>query len=132
MSMKQAAAYNDRAIKAHRATVNRSISEMAKSLQEALGTALLMYMLDVKDPKTLTRWANGQVETIRNISVERKLRAIDQMVEVLLEVESPAVLRGWFLGMNPTLDDVSPAEAVRDGKLSDALNAAGSYVSFAW
>lgn len=129
--MKQAV-YNERAIKAHRATVSRSISEMAKTLQDGLGTALLMYMLDIKDPKTITRWANGQVDSIRNLDVERKLRAIDQMMEMLLEVEDARSLRGWFLGMNPILDDVSPAEAVHDGQLSDALSAAASYVALAW
>ncbi len=119
-------------IRAHHTTAKRSIGEIAKSLQGTLGTALLMYMLDIKDPKTITRWANGQVESIRNIEVERRLRAVDQMVTMLLDVDPADSLRGWFLGMNPVLDDLSPAEAVQAGELSEALSAAASYVTLAW
>jgi hypothetical protein len=119
-------------IRAHHTTAKRSIGEIAKSLQGMLGTGLLMYMLDIKDPKTITRWANGQVESIRSIEVERRLRAIDQTVEILLEVDSPTTIRGWFFGMDPTLNDESPVDVIRQGRLSDALSAAASYVALNW
>jgi hypothetical protein len=124
------ALHQKQAEKAHRTTVNRSISEMAKFLQDSLGTGLLMYLVDVKDPKTISRWANGQVDSIRNLDVERRLRATNQIVEILLEIDSARTIRGWFLGMDPTLDDESPADVIREGRLSDALGAAVSYVSF--
>lgn len=119
-------------IRARQTTAKRSIGEIARSLHGMLGTALLMYMLDIKDPKTITRWASGQVESIRNIEVERRLRAVDQVVEILLEVDSPPTIRGWFLGMDPTLDDEAPADAIRAGQLQDALSAAVSYVALNW
>ncbi|CAN5577100.1 hypothetical protein BH09CHL1_BH09CHL1_25750 [soil metagenome] len=123
------AVHQKQAERAHRITVNRSISEMAKFLQDSLGTGLLMYLVDVKDPKTIARWANGQVDSIRNLGVERRLRATNQIVEILLEIDSARTIRGWFLGMDPTLDDESPADVIREGRLADALGAAVSYVS---
>lgn len=122
----------DYALKVHRKSVQKTLPEMAKFLDEVLTRPLLMYIVDVKDPKTIARWIKGEVSAIRSLEVEKRLRAADQMVEYLLLVEDARSIPGWFLGMNPTLDDESPAEVLHDGRLSDALGAASSYVAFAW
>ena len=39
------------------------------------------------------------------------------------------MIRAWFIGMNPQLDDESPAEVIREGRVKDALTAAKTFVS---
>ena len=36
-----------------------------------------------------------------------------EIVHLLLEVESPAMIQRWLMGMNPDLDDQSPALLLR-------------------
>lgn len=122
----------DYAQKIHRKSVQKALPEMAAFLDDTLTRGLLMYLLNVKDPKTIARWISGEVSTVRNLEVEKRLRAIDQIVELLLLVDEPRVFRGWFLGMNELLDDSSPAEVIHNGQLKEALNAARGYVAMNW
>ena len=60
---------------------------------------------------------------------ERRLRAAFQVFHLLLAEDSAHVVRAWFIGMNPQLDDDSPAEAIRDGRLKDTLAAAKAFIA---
>jgi hypothetical protein len=84
-------------------------------------------MLGLKDGKTITRWANGEIEGLR-IDNERLLRAAYEIVQVLSEYESPSVARAWFIGMNPNLNDLSPAEALNKGMLKEVRSAARAFI----
>jgi hypothetical protein len=48
---------------------------------------------------------------------------------VLLGDESAQTVRAWFLGMDPRLDDTSPAEAIREGRLKEAMAAARAFAA---
>lgn len=111
----------------HRRTVKASVPEITKFLQDVLTRQLVAYMCDVKDPKTVARWATGE----RNPSnkIEGRLRAIYQIFEILQAEESPHTVRAWFIGMNPQLDDESPATAIREGREKDVLVAARSWIA---
>jgi predicted exporter len=117
---------------AHSKAVQGSVSEIAKFLQEVLTRRLTAYAVGVKDAKTVTRWANGEITEIRDPEVEKRLRATYQIVDLLLKVDGAETVRGWFLGMNPELDDDAPIDAIREGRLKDALGAARAYVVLAW
>ena len=112
---------------AHERAVSFEVKDVARYLQEALGQKLVAYMADVNDPKRVGRWAQG-VQSPR-ADAERRLRAAFQIFHLLLSEESPHVIRAWFIGMNPQLDDDSPAEAIRDGRLKEALAAAKAFVT---
>jgi hypothetical protein len=43
--------------------------------------------------------------------------------------DSPRVVKAWFIGLSPQLDDESPAEAIREGPLKEAMNAARAFVA---
>ena len=60
---------------------------------------------------------------------EARLRTAFQVFHLLQNEESPHTVRAWMIGMNPQLDDVSPAEAIHEGKLKDVWVAAKAYVS---
>jgi hypothetical protein len=113
------------ATEAHERAVSFAIKDVAQYLQEALGQKLVAYMADVADPKQVGRWAQGS-QAPRD-EAERRLRATFQIFHLLLADESPDVIRAWFIGMNPQLDDDSPADTVRDGRLKEALGAARAF-----
>lgn len=112
---------------AHRKAILTPVSEIAKYLQDLLSRQLTAYMLGLKDGKTITRWANGETEGLR-VDNERLLRAAYEIVQVLSEYESPSVARAWFIGMNPNLGDLSPAEALREGMLREVRSAARAFI----
>lgn len=103
-----------------------STSDVAGYLQEIFGQKLVAFMTDA-DAKTVRRWIEG---TPPRSEAEQRLRAVQQIYELLVQVESPHTIRAWFIGMNPQLnDDISPSEAIRDGDVRDALAAAKAFMS---
>jgi hypothetical protein len=113
----------------HRKTVESSIADTAAFLQEALGQKLVAFMVGVEDPKTVGRWASGKRGSPRDLGVERRLRDAHQIFRLLLTKESPHTVRAWFVGLNPQLDDESPATAIREGRTRDVLVAAKAFLA---
>jgi hypothetical protein len=116
-----------RSEKAHRTQVTFDIADIAAFLQETLGQKLVAFMANVKDAKTVGQWIKGE-QSPREDS-EKRLRTAFQIFHLLQDEESPHTVRAWMIGMNPQLDEESPAEAIREGRLKDALIAAKAYVS---
>ena len=112
---------------AHQKAVAFEVADVARYLQDVLGQKLVAYMAGVADPKRVGRWAQGS-QAPREES-ERRLRAAFQIFHLLLSEESAHVTRAWFIGMNPQLDDDSPADAIREGRLKEALAAAKAFIS---
>jgi hypothetical protein len=114
--------------RAHRRSVQVSVAEAARSLQDLLTRRLTAYIVNVKDGKSITRWINGEVKVIRPES-EVRLRTAYEIQALLSRYESPQTIRAWFIGLNPDLGDVSPAEAIHEGRLQEALAAAREFVA---
>ena len=64
-----------------------------------------------------------------HVEIRRDFLDVVQVFQLLQAEESPHTVRAWFVGLNPQLDDVAPAEAIRAGQLRDVLVAARAYVS---
>ncbi len=112
---------------AHRNAVSKPLCEVATLLQELLSVRLTAYLAGVKSGKSVARWASGEVEGIRQES-EQRLRTAYEITQLLLQFESPKVVRAWFIGMNPELDDISPAEIIREGRFREAIGAAKAFI----
>lgn len=112
---------------AHQHSVSFATKDVARYLQEAFGQKLVAYMAGVNDPKRVGLWAQG-AQNPRD-DPERRLRAAFQIFHLLLAEEDAHVVRAWFIGMNPQLDDDSPAEAIRQGRLKDTLAAAKAFIA---
>lgn len=110
----------------HQATTT-SISEIARHLQELLSRRLTAFAAGVQDGKTVTRWASGEITEIRDAEVEKRLRTTYEISQLLLIQDSPRTVKAWFIGLNPELDDISPIEAIHEGRLKDALLAARAF-----
>lgn len=112
----------------HRQALRVSVREAAETLQTLLTRQVIAYVVAVKDVKTLTRWAAGEVMEIR-VDSENRLRTAYEIATLLSRFEAPETVRAWFIGMCPQLNDMSPAEAIHDGRLQDAVYAARSFVA---
>lgn len=118
------------AIEAHRSAVQASLQDMASTLVNVLGRPVAAYMVQVRNVKTISRWANGDVTTVRDRYSEERLRAAYQIVSFLLgHDEHPDTIRALMIGMNPILDDNSPAHAIREGDFKGAMDAARNYIA---
>lgn len=118
----------DASTTAHRRTVESSIADIAAFLQDALGQKLVAFMVGVSDPKTIGRWASGKRRP-QDHEAEQRLRAIYQVFGLLATEESPHTIRAWFVGLNPQLDDESPAAAISEGRIRDVIVAAKSFLA---
>ncbi len=112
---------------AHRQATTAPISEVAGLLQEVLSRRLTAYVAGVRDGKTVTRWANKEVTEVRDHETEQRLRTAYEIAYLLLSGDSAHTVKAWFIGLNPQLGDVSPAEVIRDGRLKEALAAARAF-----
>ncbi|MDB5077278.1 MAG: hypothetical protein JWO42_3457, partial [Chloroflexi bacterium] len=115
-------------LEAHRRSVHASPQEASAYLQDMLTQRLTAFICNVKDGKTVARWAQGSVSEIRPQS-EQRLRAAYEIATLLLQFDSPQTVRAWFMGLNPQLDDISPATALHDGRFAEALAAARAFVA---
>jgi hypothetical protein len=117
----------NRAAAAHRKQIEFDIADIAQFLQETLGQKLVAFIADANDPKTVGQWIKRAHKPRQD--AEERLRMTFQIFHLLQNEESPHTVRAWLIGMNPQLDDESPAEVIHAGRLRDAWVAAKAYVS---
>jgi hypothetical protein len=56
----------------------------------------------------------------RDPRIEERLRFALLVAYMLEQFDSPGVIRAWFTGLNPRLDDRQPLEVIRTEKLHEA------------
>jgi len=116
-------------IQAHREAMRVSTAEGATTLRNALTPRLAAYVTGVDATRTVARWARGETANLRTDHATR-LRTAYEIVRLLEGAhESPEMIQAWFLGMNPVLDDCSPARAVREGDYAGARTAAVTFLA---
>lgn len=111
---------------AHREAVTLSSKDIAGYLQEVLGSKLVGFIAGVADESAVGQWASGKRGMAR--STEDRLRAAYQVFAFLQKTDNNHVVRAWFIGMNPQLDDIAPAEALREDRAADVMAAAKAFV----
>ncbi len=109
-------------------SVRVPIPEGAALLREVLTPKMAAYVTGVGSTKTVARWARGETREIRPES-EARLRAAYSIVRLLAHFDAPTTIRGWFLGMNPLLDDASPADLLRAGEVGRVRAAALAFAA---
>jgi hypothetical protein len=101
-----------------------NITSAVKSLVETLGKGLVAVIVG-RDVRTVSRWVAG--DGPRGDDEQKRIIDTLQVVELLLSGDSPSVVRAWFMGMNPQLDDENPAELLAAGHARDVMAAARAY-----
>jgi hypothetical protein len=114
---------------AHREAMRVSPAEGAAALREVLTPRLAAYVTGVDATRTVARWAQGETARLRADHATR-LRAAYEIVRLLEGAhESEGTIQAWFLGMNPVLDDRSPARALREGDQAGVRAAAVAFLA---
>lgn len=100
--------------------------DQVRALKELLGPKLMSLTMGV-DSTTVERWINES--TVPNLDNEKRIRTAYQIFSLLKPVEASPTIRAWFMGMNPQLEDQSPAEAIAEGNLRETLAAARAFLA---
>jgi hypothetical protein len=82
-------------------------SLVATYLQDLLGQQLTAVIAAVRDAALVGDWASGRRRPRPDQAA--RLQTAYQVANLLASVEQSDVVRAWFVGMNPELDDQAPA-----------------------
>lgn len=102
------AAYNE--------AVAMTSAELVTALRDLLGAKLVAYLGGVKETRAVRQWADG-TRKIGNARDVERLRLAYRAARMVNVKDSTSVVQAWFQGLNPFLDDASPARLLRDGDI---------------
>lgn len=102
---------------AHAHAVRASLPEVVGSLRSILGARLCAYIGAVKETRAVNEWVEGSREPSER--TQRRLRLALQIAQTIADVDGPEVTRAWFQGLNPQLEDQSPARLLREGAIDE-------------
>jgi hypothetical protein len=106
---------------AHTRSVRASFPEVAGELRALLGARLTAYLGGVQETRAVNQWVDDARKP--NADVQQRLRVALQVALTLADAESPQIAQAWFQGLNPQLDDRSPARMLREGDLDEVGSA---------
>lgn len=99
---------------AHTLAVRATFPEVAATLRELLGPKLVAYVGAVRETRAVHQWADGS--RTPSDAVQQRLRVALQVASMVAEAEGPRIAQAWLQGLNPQLDDRSPARLLREGE----------------
>lgn len=102
---------------AHSHAVRVAFAEAASELRELLGARLVAYLGSVQETRAVHQWAEGTRRPSEE--TQRRLRYALQVAQTLAGADGREVAQAWFQGLNPSLDDRSPARLLREGALDE-------------
>jgi hypothetical protein len=102
---------------AHVQATRAAFDQVAASLRKLLGAKLTAYLGSVGETRAVNQWAAGEREPSE--AVQLRLRLALQVGLMIADADGAGVARAWFQGMNPQLDDRSPARLLREGDLDE-------------
>lgn len=102
------------------------LRECTRRLNARLGPTLVSALAGSIGPQHARAWVAGSV--VPSPAIERRLRAAYSAWCTVSEAEGEAVARMWFTGANPWLNDESPVDALRQGRLAAVARAADAVV----
>jgi hypothetical protein len=105
---------------------------VVKDVSGLLGPRLAAYIVGVGETRALQQWAEG-IRAPKDPDAERRLRLAAQLAKLIVAHDNGAVAQAWFQGLNPQLDDCSPARLLREGDVAEVgpklLAAARAFVA---
>ena len=105
-------------LRAHERAMREPFDVVVKQLRELLTPRLVAYLAGVRETRAVHQWADGSRD-VKSGEVEDRLRFALQVALLLNEHDAARVVQAWFQGLNPHLDDRSPARLLRDGELDE-------------
>jgi hypothetical protein len=102
---------------AHARAVRASFPEVAGTLSHILGPKLCAYLGSVTETRAVHEWAEGTRQP--RDGVQQRLRLAFRVALAIADADGADVTRAWFQGLNPQLEDRSPARLLREGDIND-------------
>jgi hypothetical protein len=102
---------------AHARATRASFPEVAGELREGLGVRLVAYLAGVGETRAVNEWAEGK--RTPGEETQMRLRFALRIMLPIVSADSPEIAQAWFQGLNPQLEDRSPARLLREGALDD-------------
>jgi hypothetical protein len=116
---------------AYAATIRMDVREIVRQLNSHLGATLVATLAGVSDRKLPYRWVKPDGPTPGD-EAQQRLQTAHRIWLALAKNEADHVVRAWFIGANPILDETPPVVALRAGNLRDVLKAADAFVDGTW
>lgn len=113
------------ALAAYKSSINAGMPVITNRLRELLSVGVTAHVAGVST-RTVSRWAEHEGEI--HPQNEQRIRLAYELADLLGKYNPPKVIRAWFLGTNPILDDASPADAIHDGNLKGVRAAAYEFI----
>jgi hypothetical protein len=98
---------------AHQKAMRAEFKDVVFELRELLGAKLVAYIGGVGETRAVRQWGEG--ERVPADRIQARLRLAYQVAATIAVNDSPKVAQVWMQGLNPQLDDRSPARILRDG-----------------
>ncbi|HUP71402.1 MAG TPA: hypothetical protein VM142_16540 [Acidimicrobiales bacterium] len=105
-------------LRAHEHAMRVPFEAAVQELRELLTPRLVAYIASVRETRAVHQWADG-TRDVKSGEVEDRLRFALQVALLLREGDAPRVVQAWFQGLNPHLEDRSPARLLREGDLDE-------------
>lgn len=102
---------------AHAHAVRAEFPVVADDLRGILGAKLVAYLGSVRETRAVNEWAAGT--RTPGAVTQRRLRHALQVGRMIADVDGREIAQAWFQGLNPQLDDRSPARLLREGDLDE-------------
>jgi hypothetical protein len=90
---------------------------LVKELSNMLGAKLVAYVAGVSETRAVREWIEGGREP--RDSTKERLQLTYRLARTIEAHDSAGVARAWLQGLNPQLDDRSPARILREGDVHE-------------
>ena len=104
-------------LSAHAHAMRAGFATLAKELRDLLGARLVAYIGGVQETRAVHQWADDERQPSE--TTQRRLRLALQVGQMIADVDDSETAQAWFQGLNPQLDDQSPARLLREGDLDE-------------
>src|SRR5712692_6478700 len=104
-------------LEAYKHATQLPFPEIVRELEQLLGARLVAYIAGVTEARAVREWVAS--ERAPRPHIPAKLRMALRIALIIAQSDDAGVARAWFQGLNPELDDRSPARMHRDGELDE-------------
>jgi hypothetical protein len=101
----------------HARVARMQFPAVADALRQLLGARLTAYIGNVGETRAVHGWADGERQPSE--STQQRLRHVLVVAMTIVDADGAEVAQAWFQGLNPQLDDRSPARLLREGELDE-------------
>lgn len=91
---------------------------VAKELIDILGAKLVAYIAGVREARAVQQYAH-ESRSPRHPRTEPRLRLALRVAMLISKHDSKEIAQAWFMGLNPQLNDRSPARMLREGEIDE-------------